>query len=398
MYSTITYLNSNDNTGLLAFGNGPALRFEENNSFFQIQEFIDVHSGKYIFMNLSYDLKNKIEILESNNIDYSDFPLATFWAPEYVIEVNSFENKYVQGEQCNKSDEFIQSFLKKSKENGNSSQFKLSPRIDKGTYINHVKELKEELQQGNIYEINYCQEFYADNIELEEPISTYFKLNELTKAPFSCYVQFDEFELFSGSPERYIKKEGNKISSQPIKGTQKRGQTLEEDEVLKKKLAEDPKEQAENVMIVDLVRNDLSKIAKPHSVKVDELFGIYTFETVHQMISTISCEVKEGVSFSDILKATFPMGSMTGAPKLNAMKLIEKHEDFKRGIYSGAVGYLKPNGDFDFNVIIRSLIYNRNKKYLSCSVGGAITIKSDPDGEYEECFTKVNAILTGMNA
>ena len=343
-------------------------------------------------------MKNKIENLESNNIDNTDFPLATFWVPEYVVEINAHGKKYVQGEQCNHSDEFINSFLNKKNENGISNPFKLTSRINKETYINHVKELKKELQQGNIYEINYCQEFYANEIVLQDPVSSYFKLNELTKAPFSCYSQFDEFELFSGSPERYMKREGNKIISQPIKGTQKRGKTTEEDKALKIKLAEDPKEKAENVMIVDLVRNDLSKIAKPKSVTVDELFGIYSFETVHQMISTISCEVKDDISFTDILKATFPMGSMTGAPKLNAMKLIEKHEDFKRGIYSGAVGYIKPNGDFDFNVIIRSLVYNRNKKYLSCAVGGAITIKSDPDGEYEECFTKVNAILNGMNA
>ena len=193
MYSPITYLNSNNNAGLIAFGEGPALRFDENNSLLQMQEFINVHSGKYIFMNLSYDLKNKIEKLTSTNIDYSNFPLATFWVPEYVIEISSLENKYVQGEQCNKSDEFIHSFLKKSKKNERSSQFKLIPRIDKGTYIKHVRELKEELQQGNLYEINYCQEFYANNVELQDSVSTYFKLNKLTKAPFSCYVQFDEF-------------------------------------------------------------------------------------------------------------------------------------------------------------------------------------------------------------
>ena len=206
------------------------------------------------------------------------------------------------------------------------------------------------------------------------------------------------FEIFSGSPERYIKKEGLKLISQPIKGTAKRGQSKEEDLRLKERLLADPKERAENVMIVDLVRNDLSKIARKNSVKVDELFGIYSFETVHQMISTISCEVEETTSFTDVLKATFPMGSMTGAPKHSAMKLIEKHENFKRGIYSGAIGYIAPNGDFDFNVVIRTLIYNRETKYLSCPVGGAITIQSSPEAEYEECNIKVQSILKGMNA
>ena len=130
----------------------------------------------------------------------------------------------------------------------------------------------------------------------------------------------------------------------------------------------------------------------------DEFLGIHTFETVHQMISTISCEVEDSVSFTDILQATFPMGSMTGAPKFSAMNLIDEHEDFQRGIYSGSIGYIAPNGDFDLNVIIRSLIYNQKKKYLSCPVGGAITILANAEDEYDECLVKVKGILDQMNA
>jgi para-aminobenzoate synthetase component 1 len=195
-----------------------------------------------------------------------------------------------------------------------------------------------------------------------------------------------------------MKKTGTRLLSQPIKGTAPRGENAPLDEALKEQLKNDPKERSENIMIVDLVRNDLSRIAKKGSVEVTELCGIHTFETVHQMISTIECEVDEQVQFSAILNASFPMGSMTGAPKVEAMKIIDETEDFKRGLYSGSIGYISPSGDFDFNVVIRSLIYNREKKYLSCAVGGAITILSDPEKEFEECQTKIEKILTGMYA
>jgi len=229
-------------------------------------------------------------------------------------------------------------------------------------------------------------------------MDTYFKLNRITKAPFSTFLQTDNHVIFCGSPERYLKKKGKRLLSQPIKGTAPRGMDAQADEALKLHLQNDPKERAENIMIVDLVRNDLSRIAKKGSVQVSELCGIHTFETVHQMISTVECEVEQDLPFMDILKASFPMGSMTGAPKVEAMKIIDETEDFNRGIYSGSVGYISPNGDFDFNVVIRSMIYNREKKYLSCAVGGAITILSDPEKEFEECQTKIQKILNGMYA
>ena len=207
----------------------------------------------------------------------------------------------------------------------------------------------------------------------------------------------DDLSIFGGSPERFLKKVGTKLISEPIKGTAKRGLSKIEDDELIKSLVSDPKERAENIMIVDLVRNDLSKIATKNSVQVEELCQIYSFETVHQMISRISCDIKESTSFTEIINATFPMGSMTGVPKIRAMELIEEHESFKRGVYSGSIGYIKPNGDFDFNVVIRSLVYNQKNNYLSCAVGGAITIHSDPEKEYEECLIKVKRILDGMN-
>ena len=395
----VAYMNSNDGTSILAFGNGPEITLTESGSFDKMQAFVDAHRGQFIFGSLSYDLKNQVERLTSKNLNMHEFPHAILWVPHYVVRFKDETYHFEQGESCEESETFIQTFIEEStNKKFESLPYMLNPRTGRETYLKNVIQLKDEIQHGNIYEVNYCQEFYAENVEIGNPLNTYFKLNNLTKAPYSSFFSINEFSIFSGSPERFLRKEGNKLTSSPIKGTHKRGDSAEEDERFKHDLLNDQKERSENVMIVDLVRNDLSKIAAKGSVNVDELFGIYTFETVHQMISTISCELRENVSFSDILKATFPMGSMTGAPKVSAMQLIEKHEDFQRGIYSGSVGFIAPNGDFDFNVIIRTLIYNAKKKYLSCPVGGAITINSSPEKEYEECLVKVKGILDQMHA
>jgi para-aminobenzoate synthetase component 1 len=267
--------------------------------------------------------------------------------------------------------------------------------MEEAEYLQHFESLASHIQQGDIYEVNYCLNFKAKAIEID-PLSTYLRLNDQTQAPFSVFHRDEEHFLLCGSPERYLKKEGNSILSQPIKGTIRRGDTIEEDELLKEKLANDPKEQAENVMIVDLVRNDLSRIATKASVKVDELFGVYSFKTVHQLISSISCKVDPKTHPIDCIKATFPMGSMTGAPKISAMKLIEAHEDFKRGIYSGAFGYFKPNGDFDLNVVIRSILYNSKKQMVSFPVGGALTSLANANDEYHECILKAKAMKKAL--
>ncbi len=395
----LAYLNSNDGTSLLAFGKGELLICDSNNSINEIQSFIDNHKGQFIFSCLSYDLKNEIEKLDSQNFDGMKFPKALLWIPEFIVEIDNDAFQFTIGKSNEENERFVSQFItEKNRPEFKSFPHQLKPRTSQEDYLSHVNQLKEEIQQGNIYEVNYCQEFYAENVELENSLNAYFKLNSITKAPYSVYFNIGNFILMSGSPERFIQRKGNKLSSSPIKGTSKRGKDVAEDEHLKKLLYKDPKERSENVMIVDLVRNDLSKLALDNTVKVDELFGIHTFETVHQMISTISCEVPTKTTFSEILHATFPMGSMTGAPKVSAMKLIEKHEDFKRGLYSGSVGLMAPNGDFDFNVVIRSIQYNKKEKYLSCSVGGAITIQSTAEKEYEECKVKIQGILTKMNA
>lgn len=394
----VAYLNSNDGSGLLAFGEGERLVADSGTALYDLELFIKKHSKKFLFGYLSYDLKNEIENLKSENTDNKEFPEMFFWVPKYVVKLQGEHFEFVQGEKTKESFDFLNYFLEEeTDQNFHPYDLDFQPTISKDEYLKNVVELKEHIQQGDIYEVNYCQEFLVEGVDINFSLDAYFKLNNITKAPFSSYLQFDDYTIFCGSPERYLKKLGDNLISQPIKGTAKRNPNKEEDEKLKAELLTDPKERAENVMIVDLVRNDLSKIATRNSVEVDELFGIYSFETVHQMISTVSCKLKEDTKFTDVLNATFPMGSMTGAPKMSAMKLIEKHEAFKRGIYSGSIGYIDPEGDFDFNVVIRSLFYNKKKKMMTCDVGGAITIQSDPEKEYEECLTKVQRILDGMN-
>ena len=276
-----------------------------------------------------------------------------------------------------------------------STELALTPTLNKAEYLEKIKALQHHIQLGNIYEVNFCQEFIAEDVDLN-PLQLFDAVNRKTRAPFSAFNKNHSHFLCSGSPERYLKKVGNKIISQPIKGTARRSENQSEDLEIKMALENSMKERAENVMIVDLVRNDLSITAADHSVHVEELFGVYTFPTVYQLISTVSAEIHEDSNWGEVLKHSFPMGSMTGAPKVSAMQLIEKYETFKRGLFSGALGYITPHGDFDFNVVIRSVLYNSENKYLSAPVGGAITILSEPEEEYEECLLKVKAMQEAL--
>jgi para-aminobenzoate synthetase component 1 len=391
----IAHFTSNDKTDeLLAFGvsNDFTTQLEDEalNIFKEIDQFISDNQGKYIFLAISYDLKNHIENLESKNEDSVDFPLLKMWTSETILAFKNESVTVLEGE----SNEKIAAYLKEYKKLENSlPEIKFQSRLTKSEYLKHISTVKKEIKYGNIYELNYCQEYFARDIPEYAPFSLFRRLNELTQAPFSAYLNLENHAVFCGSPERFLRKNGNILISQPIKGTIKRSHNEDEDQELRQKLKSDPKEISENVMIVDLVRNDLSKIAQKNSVNVDELCGLYSFGTVHQLISTISCELKQETSFSSILKATFPMGSMTGAPKISAMKISEREENFKRGLYSGSIGYIKPNGDFDLNVVIRSIVHNKKENYLSIAVGGAITDKSIPESEYEECQVKIKKII-----
>ncbi|MFC2152825.1 anthranilate synthase component I family protein [Bacteroidota bacterium] len=350
----------------------------------------------WLFGYFTYDLKNELENLESNKINELDFPNLHFYVPEIVLLSKDSEISILYHDNQFAEKEIYELFhtIESTKINAIENKLtaiKLEQRFNRNEYIETVKKLKNHIQLGDIYEINFCHEFYSKSVI--DPLKTFVRFNEISPSPFSCYYKFDDKYLLSASPERFLKKLNSKIISQPIKGTIRRSLDSKEDLNLKKELFNDPKERAENVMIVDLVRNDLSRTAKKATVRVEELYGIYSFEQVHQMISTVSSEVDNNTNIIEIIKNAFPMGSMTGAPKVRAMHLIEQYEKTKRGLYSGSVGYITPDNNFDFNVVIRSILYNQLKKYVSFTVGGAITSLANPDKEYEESMVKAEAML-----
>ena len=288
----------------------------KNNSFEKLNDF-QLRKRDWLFGYLSYDLKNEIEKLQSNNIENFKSNNLSFFIPEYVmlLKDNKLEIKtYNSKESC---DQFVKRFnisdLKK-----NNSVIHFNSRDDKNTYLEKIEKIKNHIQKGDIYEMNYCQEFYALGNKIF-PEAVFLDLNEKMYTPFSSFVKLKEICVLSASPERFLRKKANYILSQPIKGTRKRGKTNLIDKNFIDELKSSSKDICENVMIVDLVRNDLSVTAKKASVSVYELCKVYTFKEVHQMITSIVSEVDSNVKFTDVLKATFPMGSMTGVPKFRSM-------------------------------------------------------------------------------
>ncbi|WP_139958906.1 anthranilate synthase component I family protein [Flavicella sediminum] len=399
-FDTALWLDSNNHQqkyaeieGVLAVEIEKKISCDHINAFEKLKKFQSSHQD-YLFGFLSYDLKNDIENLTSENKDGLDFPELFFFQPKKLIFIseNNVTFKYLEKYSNEIADDF-KAINKTTSEitSVENKNIKLKLRIHKDAYLEKVENILSHIHRGDIYEANFCQEFYSEDSTIN-PVRVYDSLNKISRAPFATFLKFDNKYLLSASPERYLKKTGTTIISQPIKGTAKRASNLDEDNLLKKKLENDPKERAENIMIVDLVRNDLSRIAIKGSVKVKELCQVYSFKQVHQMISTITSEIPESIHPVDIIKNSYPMGSMTGAPKIKAMKIIEAQEETKRSLYSGAVGYFTPEGNFDFNVIIRSILYNEKNKFVSYSVGSAITSLSLPENELEECLLKAKAM------
>ena len=401
-FDDVVWLDSNNYSqehssydAVLAVDAFTSLQTDYFQAFEKLKEYQTI-TKDWIFGYLTYDLKNDVEDLQSKNHDGLHFSDLYFFQPKkvFLIKGNIVEIQYLNGVDDELEEDLVS--IKKINKSTNqqlSNDIKIKLRIHKDDYFKKVNAMLAHIHRGDIYEANFCQEFYAEETSIN-PLETYKKLNTISNPPFATFFKCWDKYLLSASPERYLKKEGDTIISQPIKGTAKRSRDEEEDDKLKLDLAKDQKERSENIMIVDLVRNDLSKTAIKGSVKVKELCKVYSFEQVHQMISTVTSKVEDTVHPVDIIKSTFPMGSMTGAPKISAMQIIEDLEESKRGLYSGAVGYFAPNGDFDFNVVIRSILFNASKKYVSYSVGGAITAKSDVLMEYEECLIKAKAMRT----
>ena len=351
-------------------------------------------NADWLFGHLSYDLKNNLENLSTSHLDSIGFAAMLFFIPQTVVY--SINNELWVESLVFKSPKEFEASLPLLEIIPKNASLKLEPKTKEPEYLKKVASLKKELQYGNIYEVNYCIEF-SRFVNKFNPLRAFSDLNHSASAPFSAFYKNKELHLLCASPERYIQKVGDTIISQPIKGTARRADNVLDDETLKIELYHNEKERSENVMITDLVRNDLSKTALRGSVSVDELFGIYTFNTVHQMISTVSSTLDPQHPFTDVLETTFPMGSMTGAPKVKAMKLIDEHENFARNLYAGTVGYIDPSGNFDFNVVIRSLFHNAKTNYLAARVGSAITIHCDAKQEYEECLLKAENLFAALS-
>jgi para-aminobenzoate synthetase component 1 len=396
------YLESNDNnashssfSSLAAVGCLDQLTCKTGTAFLQLDRF-QQEQQDWMFGFLGYDLKNELENLRSKNSDAAEFPDLHFVVPQHVFTFtdNSVDvHTHLEEESV---DELISQIKKHL---ANSSTATVSDQVgeiiagdSREDYLDKAQKFLNHIQRGDIYEANFCTQFTASQVDFNS-LQAFQDLNAISEPPFSAYVRSGDLRVVSASPERYLKKDVRTLISQPIKGTARRSSDPLEDDLLKEQLYKDPKERSENVMIVDLVRNDLSKTAAQGSVQVTELYGMYSFKQVHHMISTITSQLAPQFSGIDAIKSTFPMGSMTGAPKVSAMNIIEQTENFKRGLYSGAIGYFTPQGDFDFNVVIRTILYNKQNKNLSFAVGSAITIAAKPDKEYEECLLKARALF-----
>jgi para-aminobenzoate synthetase component 1 len=363
-------------------------------AFSQWQAFWE-NNPSWLFGHLSYDLKNDVEKLHSRHSDPLGFPVLHFFEPEYLLELMPEGRLNIHTRETDPQSVW-NAIEAQNPAPAQTIEAQIPPiraRMSAETYRETVLRLQHHILEGDIYEANLCQEFFSEGCILD-PLPLFLQLNRLANAPFSACYEVDGRYLLCASPERFLHKQGDLLTSQPIKGTRRRGRDAEEDQILRDELLHSEKDRAENVMIVDLVRNDLARSCQPGTVRVPELFGIHAFPQVFQMISTVEGRLRKEVSPFEAIRRAFPMGSMTGAPKVMAMELIERYENARRGLYSGAVGYLTPEGDFDFNVVIRSLLYNRAAQYLSFQVGGAIVYDSVPELEYEECGWKARALLT----
>jgi para-aminobenzoate synthetase component 1 len=397
-YSTTVVLDSNDYGHqktdyefILATDPFAVVQSQSHHAFMALEKHLYSHND-WLFGYLSYDLKNSLENLQSQNRDSLDFPELFFFQPKrlWIIKQHQIEAHYLSAYDPNDDWTLINATANQSLSYG--QKVFMQHRISKSEYLAKTQALQQHIARGDVYEVNFCMELYAEDTKIE-PHALFQKLNQRAMSPFAAFVQIDDKYLLSSSPERFLKRTGDRLISQPIKGTAKRHIEMAQDAAEASQLQKSKKERAENTMIVDLVRNDMSRLATKGSVQVEELCKVYPFAHVHQMISTIVAELQTETRVTDAIAACFPMGSMTGAPKVRAMQLIEQYEETKRGLYSGAVGYIDPDGDFDFNVVIRSLLYREEIGYLSLHVGSALTANSNPEQEYEECLLKAKGIL-----
>ncbi|WP_377480067.1 anthranilate synthase component I family protein [Pontibacter toksunensis] len=375
---------------LLAVSSGASVPLAEMSAFKSLRQELQ-KENQLLCGFLSYDLKNQIENLQSQHPDHVGFPLLHFFSPDIHLYFKQ-DSICIYSTEDNIASSVVAIQETPAALPATPKAVAVKQRVTKEKYVAAVEQIREHILEGDVYELNYCIEFYAEDVALA-PLPLYLALNHASPTPFSGYLKYHDKYLLCASPERFLKKEGQKLISQPIKGTTRRGATPQEDALLQYQLRHNEKELAENMMIVDLVRNDLGHSCATGTVQVEEMFGIYGFRQVSQMISTIVGNLRPDKDLVDALTGAFPMGSMTGAPKISALQLIEALEATRRGLYSGTFGFIKSNNDCDFNVVIRSIQYNASNRYLSFMVGSAITYDSDPEQEFAECLLKAKAIL-----
>lgn len=385
--SRVSYLAALPQASIKACGEKIVIEDEDEKQELQSNPWDALNSfysrkADWLFGYLGYDLKNSLEALHSGNKDPVQAPDLYFMVPGVLLKIHRKNNAI----------EILKGKLPSgiSKKAGSSAGVEVGPpefSVKRHQYLSRIREAQRRIFEGDFYEINLSHQLRAECTG--RSFELYRRMKRVGPVPFGAFLQIDDISICCMSPERFLSKEGRRVFSQPIKGTTRRGTGSAEDCKLRNALRASIKNRAENLMIVDLVRNDLSRIATEGSVKVSSLFDIQTFGTVHQMVSTVEAESAVANSI-EIIKACYPMGSMTGAPKISVMKAIEELENYRRGIYSGAIGYIQPNGDFDFNVVIRTAIISRGTLYYS--VGGAITGDSDPEEEWEETLVKARAL------
>jgi para-aminobenzoate synthetase component 1 len=374
---------------MLAAGSRRSFSFNDKNGFAELQQF-HAANPSWLFGHLGYNAGREAYATEKNpEINFGD---GFFFEPQLLIKISA-RHIFISSEEYDAAKIFDEINIHTTAQITKQESLHVNPVINKQEYIAAIENLQRHIQRGDCYEINFCQQFVAEDAVID-PVKIYQRLSSLSPAPFGAFYKLNDKYCLCASPERFLKKTDSTLISQPIKGTSRRDHlNKEKDEANKQWLLESAKEKSENVMIVDLVRNDLSIVAEKGSVFVKELFGLYSFPQVHQMVSTIQATLAQENTFADALDACFPMGSMTGAPKKRVMELIEQYEINPRGLFSGSIGYITPAGDFDFNVVIRSIFYDEANKYLSFSAGSGITFYCEAESEYDECISKAEAMM-----
>lgn len=340
------------------------------------------------FGSLTYDAKNELEPkLRSDNPPAIPFPNLVFFRAETVIyqrrgesNVESFPDYSVQ---LAKGSTLPKGAIRLEGE--------LKSNFSREEYLETVEAIRGHIFEGDSYEINLSQNFHTTG-EIDSPAAVWRQLTSVSPTPYAAYCRFRDTHLLCASPERFLQLKGDRIITQPIKGTARRDNDPDKDRELVEQLRASRKEQAENVMIVDLSRNDLYRSSIVNGVKVPKLYEVQSFAKVHHLVSTVEATKSPEISSLDVIANTFPPGSMTGAPKFRSCELIDQYERSARGMYAGSVGYLSPEGDFDLNVVIRSMIWHEPSRVLTYQMGGAITWDSDPASEYMETLIKARAI------